>query len=57
MEITKGKLKQIIREEMYSLAENGDISLLTESEKKAFQIILDKLTADDLRYYGLKKIS
>jgi len=57
VEITKRKLKQIIKEEMYCLAENGDISLITEAEKEAFEIILNKLTDRELKEYGLKKTS
>ena len=57
MEITKGKLKKIIREEMFSLAETGDITLITESEKEVFKIILDKLSPDQLKKFGIKKIN
>ena len=55
MEITKGKLKQIIKEEMHALAETGDISMITDSERAAFEIILKKLSTADLKKYGLQK--
>ena len=57
MEITKGKLKEIIKEEMTVLAETGDVKFITEAEKKAFEIILEKLSSNDLKEYGLKKIT
>ena len=44
MEITKRRLKEIIAEEMNQLAETGDLNMITEAEKKAFAIILEKLT-------------
>ena len=56
MDITKKRLKDLIKEEMLLLAETGEISLISESEKKAFEIILSKLTDDDLREFGLKKL-
>ena len=56
MEITKGKLKQIIKEEMQLLAETGDVFLISESEKKVFRIILEKLTPDQLKKFGVKRI-
>ncbi len=56
MDITKGKLKQIIKEEMDLLAATGDISLVTESEKKIFQSILEKLTPEQLQDLGLKRV-
>jgi len=57
MQITKRRLKEIIKEEMEHLAESGDINAITESEKMAFQIILEKLTPTQLQEMGLKKIS
>ncbi len=57
MQITKRRLKEIIKEEMEHLAESGDINAITESEKMAFQIILEKLTPIQLQEMGLKKIS
>ena len=56
MELTKKRLKNIIKEEMLSLAETGDIYLVSESEKKVFEVILEKLSNDELRRFGLKKI-
>jgi len=56
MEITKKRLKTLIKEEMLLLAETGDIKMISESERKAFQIILEKLTEEDLQLYGLRKI-
>ena len=57
MDITKKRLKKIIQEEMMFLADRGDISLITESERKVFQIILEKLSDEDLARHGLKKIN
>lgn len=57
MEITKRRLKQIIAEEMQHLASTGDIEMITEAEKKAFQIILQKLSPSQLEELGLKKIN
>tara|TARA_B100000927_G_C16437210_1_gene458147 strand:- start:644 stop:817 length:174 start_codon:yes stop_codon:yes gene_type:complete len=57
MEITKRRLKQIIAEEMQHLATTGDIEMITEAEKKAFQIILQKLSPSQLEELGLKKIN
>ena len=57
MEITKGKLKQIIKEEMLHLAHTGDITMITESEKKVFKIILEKLTPEQMKSFGIKKIN
>jgi|TARA_Y100000289_G_C3929071_1_gene155297 hypothetical protein len=57
MQITKRRLKEIIKEEMHHLAETGDIDALTESEKQAFTIILEKLSVEQLKVFGLKKIS
>lgn len=56
MELTKRRLKEIIAEEMNHLAETGDISMITESEKKAFAIILEKLTPAQLEAMGLRRI-
>jgi len=56
MEITKKRLKTLIKEEMLLLAESGDIKLVSESEMKAFELILEKLTEEDLHQYGLRKI-
>ena len=57
MEITKRRLKEIIAEEMKHLADTGEIDMITESEKKAFAIILEKLTPKQLEEMGLKRIS
>jgi hypothetical protein len=57
MDITKRRLKQIIKEEMNHLEESNDINAITESEKLAFQIILEKLTKTELLQFGLKKTS
>ena len=56
MELTKRRLKEIIAEEMNHLAETGDLNMITESEKKAFAIILEKLTPTQLEDLGLKRI-
>ncbi len=56
MEITKKRVKTLIKEEMLLLAESGDITLVSESERKAFEIILEKLTEEDLQKYGLRKM-
>ncbi len=55
MEITKRRLKEIIAEEMNHLAETGDLNMVTEAEKKAFAIILEKLTPKQLEDLGLKR--
>ena len=55
MELTKRRLKEIIAEEMNHLAETGDLNMITESEKKAFAIILEKLTPTQLEDLGLKR--
>jgi hypothetical protein len=56
MEITKRRLKEIIAEEMAQLAQSGDLSMITEAEKKVFSIILEKLTPKQLEDLGLKKV-
>ena len=56
MDITKRRLKEIIAEEMSILASSGDIMSVSESEKKAFAIILEKLTPKQLEELGLKRI-
>jgi len=56
MEITKGRLKQIIKEEMEMLASTGDVMVISESEKEVFKIILEKLSLEQLKQFGLKKI-
>jgi len=56
MQITKRRLKEIIKEEMEHLAETGDINAITESEKMAFQIILEKLSPAQLKEMGLSRI-
>ena len=56
MELTKKRLKEIIAEEMNHLAETGDLTMITEAEKKAFAIILEKLTPKQLQELGLKRI-
>jgi hypothetical protein len=55
MQLTRKRLKQIIKEEMNHLAETGDLDMVTEAEKKAFAIILEKLTPKQLEELGLKK--
>jgi len=57
MDITKRRLKEIIKEEMNHLETSNDINAITESEKLAFQIILEKLTKTELLQFGLKKTS
>ena len=56
MQTTRRRLKEIIKEEMDHLAETGDLEALTESEKMAFQIILEKLSPEQLQELGLKRI-
>ncbi len=56
MEITKRRLKEIIKEEMDVLAMTGDLTRLTESEKELLHIILEKISDSELQDYGLKKI-
>ncbi len=56
MELTKRRLKEIISEEMSHLAETGDLNMITESEKKAFAIILEKLTPTQLEELGLRRL-
>ena len=57
MEITKRRLKEIIAEEMQHLAETGDLEMVSEAEKRAFEIILQKLSPEQLKDLGLKKIT
>ena len=56
MELTKRRLKEIIAEEMNHLAETGDLNMITEAEKKAFEIILEKLTPKQLEDMGLRRV-
>ena len=56
MEITKRRLKEIIAEEMQHLADTGDLNAITEAEKKAFTIILEKLTPKQLEEMGLARV-
>ena len=56
MELTKRRLKEIIAEERNHLAETGDLNMITEAEKRAFAIILEKLTPKQLEALGLKRI-
>ena len=56
MDITKRRLKEIIKEEMDHLAETGDIDAVTKSEKMAFEIILEKLTPKQLEDLGIKRV-
>ena len=56
MELTKRRLKEIIAEEMNHLAETGDLNMITEAEKKAFEIILEKLTPNQLKEMGLRRL-
>ena len=56
MELTKRRLKEIIAEEMNHLPETGHLNMITEAEKKAFAIILEKLTPKQLQELGLKRI-
>ena len=57
MQITKRRLKEIIKEEMDHLAKTGDLEALTESEKMAFQIILEKLSPEQLEEMGLARVT
>ena len=41
---------------MKLLAESGDLNMVTESEKKAFAMILEKLTPEQLKSLGLKRV-
>ena len=56
MELTKRRLKEIIAEEMQHLAETGDLEMVSEAEKQAFEMILQKLSPEQLKDLGLKKI-
>ena len=56
MQITKRRLKEIIKEEMEHLSKTGDLNSLTESEKMAFETILEKLTPKQLQEMGLKRV-
>ena len=56
MEITKRRLKEIIAEEMQHLADTGELNAITEAEKKAFAIILEKLTPKQLEELGIKNL-
>ena len=56
MEITKKRLKEIIKEEMEFLAEDGNVRAITSSEKKLFEIILKKLDSSQLETFGIKRI-
>ena len=56
MELTKRRLKEIIAEEMQHLADTGDLNMVTEAEKKAFAIILEKLTPKQLEEMGIRRI-
>tara|TARA_B100000427_G_scaffold270394_1_gene237014 strand:- start:767 stop:937 length:171 start_codon:yes stop_codon:yes gene_type:complete len=56
MELTKKKLKEIIKEEIEHLSSTGELYSLTESERQAFELILEKLTPRDLEDLGLKRI-
>ena len=56
MDITKRRLKEIIAEEMSHLAETGDLNMITESEKKAFALILKKLSITELEGFGIRRI-
>ena len=56
MQITKRRLKEIIAEEMQHLADTGELNAITEAEKKAFAIILEKLTPKQLEELGLKRV-
>ena len=55
MEITKKKLKEIIKEEMDLLSTVGDIHAPSISEMRMFQMILDRLSDEHLKNFGLKK--
>ena len=56
MQITKRRLKEIIKEEMEHLSKTGDLNSVTESEKMAFETILEKLTPKQLQEMGLKRV-
>ena len=54
--VKPSRLKEIIAEEMNHLSETGDLNMITEAEKKAFEIILEKLTPKQLEEMGLKRV-
>ena len=56
MQITKRRLKELIKEEMEHLSKTGDLNSVTESEKMAFETILEKLTPKQLQEMGLKRV-
>ena len=56
MEITKRRLKEIIAEEMQHLAESGELEMTTDAERRAFAMILEKLTPKQLEKFGLKRL-
>ena len=56
MKLTSDMLRQIIKEEMAHLAKSGDLDAVTESEKMAFQIILEKLSPEQLEDLGLRRV-
>ena len=56
MDITKKRLKEIIAEEMKILSESGDFNAVSESEKKAFALILEKLSQAELVKFGIRRI-
>tara|TARA_B100000214_G_C23396532_1_gene369633 strand:+ start:294 stop:467 length:174 start_codon:yes stop_codon:yes gene_type:complete len=56
MDITKKRLKEIIAEEMIILSESGNLEAVSESEKKAFALILEKLSQTELANFGIRRI-
>ena len=55
MEITKGKLKKIIKEEIMRLAELNEISRLTEEEAAEVTQMIARLTDEQLAAMGLQR--
>ena len=55
MEITKKKLKQLIKEELLNLAELGEVGTLTPDEVKQLQGLLSKANPATLAALGLQK--
>ena len=59
MNITKKKLKSLIKEEYFNMMGVNEPSFktLTENEKLVFRDILGRLAPEQLQEYGIKKIS
>ena len=57
MQITKRRLQEITKEEMDHLAETGYFEALSESEKMTFQIILVKLSPEEVQAAKERELS